>query len=90
MASHIISARQRRYTPEQQLAVDRIVWNLRNAERHGRELVSTLEACARVARSHNLPAEDGIDLCLSVLPPHRARASLVGEIFAAVFERGSL
>jgi hypothetical protein len=73
------------YTERQQLGLAHVALTLKAAIRGGHEVTATLEACARIAWRHGVEPHDAIDLVLAILPPHLARASLVGEVFRAVY-----
>jgi hypothetical protein len=79
------AARPPAYTERQQLGLAHLAAALRTAIRHGGEITAALETCARIARRHGVEPHDAIDLVLAILPPHLARASLVGEVFRAEY-----
>jgi len=78
------------FNAEQRLGITRIVSNCRLLERRDGDAQDTLDvlrACAVVSLTHGLSAEDGINLVLALLSPHRCRATLVGFIFREQYDR---
>jgi hypothetical protein len=75
------------YSDNQRIGLAHCACILKAAQRHGGELTSAIEACARTAKRHDVEAADGMDMVLAFLEPHQARASLVGAIFREVYAR---
>jgi hypothetical protein len=81
------AARAPAYSERQKIGRAHLAIALKAALRGGHEITATLEACARIAWRHGIEPNDAIDLTLAVLPPHLARAALIGEIFRREYRR---